>query len=567
MRALLALILALAPALAWCWTAPEAPAISRWDDSPGVASGPAEVPRSQFTTVRIDTMAAYVRYLFMMKQAVILPEFDDFRFFFAYNDGYSHVRTKVFTEAQLHDQGQWSVTDVYEWTGDGTLRYICPTAYWDGFVWYPQVTISTGPPTANWHFIDEGSVSGISLWSPPMHVLGPYSCCPPLTEAGPGNVVHMLSGSGEAAGGYPFKAFSGWDATPLHDALVFADTEVFGQGYENSQLLYHGGLLAAAVGGYRTANLTSDPLLVVYETSTDGGQTWSEAVWLDQAVVPDMPGTLPGIEGHWSNSFFDGLIDDDGDLHFICAVVDSGCFDNTSYVHGLYDVHQEDGVWTASVITDGTDYRDSGDTWNPRSLLDGDTYLHAPSLAWHPAGIIFATWADIGYIDPGDSSFTFDVWYSWSADEGNTWHTPHRVTDTPEWNESFPRLLPTTTDDYAYVLTMYEWADGPMDMIQFLPIYGAPDPAGTTPTIAKLSVTPNPLADAVRVSFSLASPEMVEAGVYTARGELVETPVRGSMPAGSHSLVWNANDASPGVYLARVNAGEETASARMVLVR
>jgi hypothetical protein len=166
-----------------------------------------------------------------------------------------------------------------------------------------------------------------------------------------------------------------------------------------------------------------------------------------------------------------------------------------------------------------------------------------------------------------DSGYTFDIWFSWSADEGNTWHTPGRVTDTPEWNESFPRLIPTTTDWYAYVLTMYEWADGPMDMVQFWPIGGTPDPAGAGPKLAKLSATPNPLADEVRVSFGLASHTMVEAGVYNATGELVETLVRGPIAAGDHTLVWKANDAPAGVYVCRVKAGEETASARMVLVK
>ncbi len=559
-KPLIFLLAALAPALTALQKS-EAPAASGWDDSPGTVSGPAEVPGSQFTTVRIDSMAVYIRYLFEMKQGVILPEWDDYWFFFAYNDNHSHVRTKIFTENQFMDEGEWIVTDVYEWTGAGALLHVCPTAYWDGFVWYPEVTISAAPPTANLHFIDEGN----GLWSPPMEVVGLQA--PVLaTEAGPNNVIYALATDGS----YWFWAFGGWDGGPVDGGQVVGpDTVWWGQGYENSQLLYRDGLIGVAAGAYRDSAYgdPTNPLLVVYRTSTDAGEIWSDAVWLDQAVVPDMPGTLPGIEGHWSNSFFDGLIDDDGDLHFMCAIVDSGHYLNDKYVHGLYDVHQEGGLWTASLITDGTDYMDGGVPWNPRSFLDGDTYLHAPSLAWHPDGVIFAAWADIGYVDVLDSGFTFDIWYSWSADEGNTWHTPHRVTDTPEWNESFPRLLPTTTDDYAYVLTMYEWSDGPMDMVQFWPIEGADDPASAGPAISKLTTTPNPLADAAAVSFSLASPGIVEAGIYNTAGELVETLVRGSMLAGDHSLVWSARDAPAGVYVCRVKATGEAASARMVLVK
>ncbi len=555
-------MLVVIPALVPAPTGAEVPPVSVWGDSPGAVGGPAEVPGAQFTTFRIDSMAAYIRYLFKMKLGVILPEGDDFWFFLGYDDYYSHVRVVEVTESQLMP-GAWNVEDIFE----GGAR-VSPTAYFDGAVWYPEVTFNASAPTSTLHMVDEGGI-GVGLWSPPFSVGGGfYDYYFPLTEAGPDNVIYLLGQARDTANGsYVFVAFGGSDGTIWHEALVFADTAVFGQGYENSQLLYHDGLLAAAVGGYRTANFTSDPLLVVYKTSTDEGQTWSDAVWLDQAVVPDMPGTMPGIEGHWSNSFFDGLIDNDGDLHFLCAVVDSGCFINAGYVHGLYDVHQDNGLWTAARVTDGTYYVNADSTWDPRSFLGGDSHVHAPSLAWHPDGIIYATWADIGYVDPVDSSFTFDIWYTWSVDEGNTWHNPSRVTETPEWNESFPKLLPTTTERHAYVLTMYEWADGPMDMVQFWPIWDAPDSVSVGPAITKLTATPNPLADAARVSFSLASPGVVEAGVYNAKGELVETLVRGSVPAGDHSLVWNAGDAPPGAYVCWVKAGEQTASTRIVLVR
>jgi hypothetical protein len=560
MRAPLALALVLVPAVAWSWTTPEAPPISIWDGYAGAAVGPTEVPGSQFTTVRIDSMAAYIRYLFEMKQGVILPEGEDYWFFFAYNDNHSHVRTKIFKETDVMNEPVWNVTDVYEWTGAGTLRYVCPTAYWDGSVRYPEMTINPAVPTINSHFIDEGGIN-VGMWTPPMEVVG-LQASVLATEAGPDNVIYCLA----IGDSHWFWAFDGGTGTGAGQ-IVGADW--CGQGYENSQLLYRDGLIVVAAGAYRTSAYTdpSNPLLVVYRASTDGGESWSDNVWLDQAVIVDMPGTLPGIQGHWSNSFFDGLIDDDGDLHFMCAITDSGCWNNAGYVHGLYDVHQDNGVWTASLVTDGADYMDAGVPWNPRSLLDGDTYLHAPSLAWNPYGIIFATWADIGYIDQADSSFTFDIWFSWSADEGNTWHTPHRVTDTPEWNESFPRLMPTTTEDYVYVLTMYEWADGPMDMVVFCPLPEASDPSGSGPAVITVSSSPNPLARNTVVSFSLASACPVEAAVYSAKGELVETLVRGSLSAGNHSLVWNAGDAAPGLYVCRVVAGKETVSARMVLIR
>jgi hypothetical protein len=574
MRKLLVVSLVLVPVVALALG--KAP-VSKWDDGPIASNGnyPVEVPRGQFTTVRIDTMAAYIRFLFEMKQAVILPEGDEYWFFFAYNDNYSHVRTKVFTESTVGDEAQWNVTDVYEWTGDGTLRYICPTAYWDGSGWYPQMTINTAAPTTDWHFVDEGYIN-VGLWTPPIDVLGPtYDYYLPLVEAGPDNMIYMDGQARDTANDtHIFKSFDGFTGDmfdPPGEVIVGPDDVWWSQGYENSQLLYKDGLLVVASGAYRTDQFTdpTNPLLVVYKCSTDDGNTWSDDVWLDQAVVPDMPGSVPGIQGYYSNQFFDGVIDPDGDLHFIAQVVDSACYNNENYSHGLYDVHQDGGVWTASQITDGVYYVNADSVWDPRTLM-GTTYnfIHGPSLAEHPIGVLCAAWSDLGYFNPADSTVWFDIWYSWSGDEGNTWHNPVKVTYTTDADESFPRLIPTTTDDYAYILTSYGFADGPMDMVIVPPtITAADDPVVSRPGVASLSAKPNPFSDDVSVSFSLASPGMVEAGVYNAKGELVETMVCGSMPAGNHSLVWNAGDAPAGVYFARVNAGEETSSARMVLVK
>ncbi len=571
MRKLLVVALVLVPVTALALG--KAP-ISKWAEGPVEANGhyPVEVPRTQFTTVRIDTMVAYIRYLFEMKQAVILPEGDDFWFFFAYNDNYSHVRTKIFTEETVMDEGQWNVTDVYEWTGEGTLRYICPTAWNDGAVWYPEMTINTAAPTTNWHFIDEGGIN-VGLWTPPIDVLGPnYDYYLPLVEAGPDNMIYMDGQARDTANdSHIFKSFDGFTGDifdPPGEVMIGPDDVWYGQGYENSQLLYKDGLLVVVAGAYRTSDYNADPLLVTYRCSTDDGNTWADTVWLDQTLVPDMPGSLPGIDGHWSNSFVDGEIDDDGDLHFMCIIADSGYFNNTSMIYGMYDIHQDDGDWTATMITDGTYYVNADSTWDPRSYIDGDSYMLGPSLAWHPSGVLCAAWNDLGYWNPADSSLWWDIWYSWSADEGNTWHNPVKVTHTPDADELFSRLIPTTTDDYAYILTTYAGADGPMDMIIVPPmVTTADDPVVARPGVASLSAKPNPFTDDVSVSFSLVSPGAVEAGIYNAKGELVETLVRGSMPAGRHSLEWTAGDAPAGVYFARVKAGEETASARMVLVK
>jgi hypothetical protein len=583
MRRLLVTALVLVPITAVALGRDEVPPISVWDDAPMLRDGvyPPQAPRQQFMTVRIDTVVSYIRYLFMQKQAVILPQEDMFHFFFSYNNASEHVRTIVSDEAQVMG-GSWIVTDIWEQSVGGQLRYVCPTAHWEDTsdAWFPEVCVNIWPgpggdPSVDltYWFIDEGGL-GVGLWPPPMDVgddsLDFYL---PLVEAGPSNEVSIVGQTRAAPlnDWIVFKTFDGWSgAEILPPRAIFTDTVPHSQGYENTQLLQDQERIVVATAGYATDAFTdpTNPLLIVYCESTDGGQSWSDPVWIDQTLVPDMPGTNPGINGHWSNSFFDGLIDPDGDLHFICAIVDSGTYNNISYVHGLYDVHQDNGAWTASLVCDGTYYINADSTWDPRSqFLDGDTYMHGPTLALNRFGSLVAAWSDLGYYDPADSSLWFDVWYAHSAN-GNAWRNPAKVTYTTDANESFPRLIDTTTDDYAYILTTYDWADGPLDMIQvFAWPPGSAHPGGAEPAAAFLSAEPNPFSDGVTVSFRLTAPGVVEAGVYNARGELVEDLLKGQMRAGTHSLVWNSGDAAPGVYFARVNVGEETLSTRMVLVK
>ncbi len=574
MRKLLVVVLVLVPFTVLALGKAVVPPVHKWADTSTMSrSGdvPAVPTNAQFQVVRIDTMTSYIRFLFEHKQAEILPDGTDNWFYFAYNDNWSHIRTVVFNEDDMDDPSQWIVADIAEWTGEGTLRYYCPSAYHDGTAWYPQVAWNSAYPVANFYQIDEGGL-GVGLWTPEIDVLGPtYDYYLPLIDTGPDNVVYLEGQAFDTFNGaHIFKSFDGWTgALVAPEVVVGVDTVWNGQGYENGQMMYADGMIVIGAGAFRTSAYTTDPLLTVYKTSTDGGLTWSDDVWLDQAVVPDMPGGMPGIDGHQYNSFFDMLIDLDGDLHFMMAIVDSGYWDNTSYHYGFYDVHQDNGTWTASQITDGV-YTVDGVTWDPRSLLGGDTWMHAPSLALHPDGYLCAAWNDAGYFDLSDSTLWFDIFYSWSADGGNTWHNPVKISDVGSGRVDayFPRLIPTTTDDYAYVLSMYDWGDSPLDMyVVPWDVTGADDPAVSRPSLASLSTRPNPFKDDVAVSLSLASAGMVEASVYNARGEVVETLARGTMPAGAHSLVWNAGDAPAGVYFCRVKAGEERLSARMVLVR
>ena len=83
---------------------------------------------------------------------------------------------------------------------------------------------------------------------------------------------------------------------------------------------------------------------------------------------------------------------------------------------------------------------------------------------------------------------------------------------------------------------------------------------------------PNPFNPKTSIRFDLPTPGAVELSVYDVKGRLVTTLVDGDMLAGSHEVVWQGRDAqgapvSSGVYFARVIAGGDAVSKKMLLLK
>jgi len=83
---------------------------------------------------------------------------------------------------------------------------------------------------------------------------------------------------------------------------------------------------------------------------------------------------------------------------------------------------------------------------------------------------------------------------------------------------------------------------------------------------------PNPFNPKTSIMFDLPTPGPVELSVYDVKGRLVTTLVDGDMLAGSHEVVWQGRDAagapvSSGVYFARVIAGGDAVSKKMLLLK
>ncbi|UCE18252.1 MAG: right-handed parallel beta-helix repeat-containing protein [Gemmatimonadota bacterium] len=92
--------------------------------------------------------------------------------------------------------------------------------------------------------------------------------------------------------------------------------------------------------------------------------------------------------------------------------------------------------------------------------------------------------------------------------------------------------------------------------------------ADLIPTAFQLAQNaPNPFNPETEIAFSLPENTEVTITVYNVLGQEVTSLVNGVLPAGSHSVTWNATDLPSGVYFYRINAKSFTATRRMVFMK
>jgi hypothetical protein len=83
---------------------------------------------------------------------------------------------------------------------------------------------------------------------------------------------------------------------------------------------------------------------------------------------------------------------------------------------------------------------------------------------------------------------------------------------------------------------------------------------------------PNPFNPTTAIRFELLERSEVRLAVYNLKGQLVNTVAAGVYPAGAHQVVWDGRDAAgqnaaAGVYIYRLQAGKQSWTKKMTLVR
>jgi photosystem II stability/assembly factor-like uncharacterized protein len=93
-------------------------------------------------------------------------------------------------------------------------------------------------------------------------------------------------------------------------------------------------------------------------------------------------------------------------------------------------------------------------------------------------------------------------------------------------------------------------------------------PADPAPAPLKFALAGGqPITDQARFRFELPAPGPIAIDVFDVAGRRVGASIRGWRPAGPHETTWDARGLAPGVYLARLTAGAQSAVIRVIRVR
>jgi len=114
--------------------------------------------------------------------------------------------------------------------------------------------------------------------------------------------------------------------------------------------------------------------------------------------------------------------------------------------------------------------------------------------------------------------------------------------------------------DYAWA--MEKWVGSPSTAVQ------TSHQAPQMPRQLVLSQNyPNPFNAATEIRYDLPDPGHVSLEIFNVTGQRVASLVDAGQPAGQHIIHWDAGNLPSGIYLVRLQAGEQMATRKMALVR
>jgi len=241
-------------------------------------------------------------------------------------------------------------------------------------------------------------------------------------------------------------------------------------------------------------------------------------------------------------------------------------------------------LMSASGVNGDVYFRETGDPdWTISYLINNTVAagLSAQSAIWSGHAWLISTnigvfrsptgqspwvYTDFGLIPTFFSSFTQrgNVLFT-SFANGQGTGIESSTDDGVSWNvlDSQPGIF-----TYALAISGSNMYAGRVDGLWRRPIetVAVPDaPAATRLAFAIAGA--NPVGDDVRFRFDLAAPSRIRLEVFNVAGRRLPGSVGEDRPAGANEIHWSARDLAPGMYFARLTAGNLVETARLVRAR
>jgi len=312
----------------------------------------------------------------------------------------------------------------------------------------------------------------------------------------------------------------------------------------------------------------STPTGGCYRISTDAGTTWEP--------VQNLPAP-PAFTGDTTASFwvsgFSPFYDKFDRLHIVASV--------TAFSGGS-------GLVTPAAIWHWSP--DNSPAWTEvqyAALVDplGHPGLNSvsvcrPVMSEDESGGLYVTWEqfDASNAEPGPPErLRADIYYAQdNGDHGQTWQAPVKITDTDETSKRFPSATARLLGDTLVVSYFQDLKSGsfvqsenvatnnPM-IVHRVPVTIGVKEGKPAPVIETISVQPNPFTGRAKLSYTLPRASDVELNVFDLAGREVAGLCDRHQAAGQYSAVWDATGLTPGVYIARLKAGEKMLTQKLVL--
>ncbi len=218
-----------------------------------------------------------------------------------------------------------------------------------------------------------------------------------------------------------------------------------------------------------------------------------------------------------------------------------------------------------------------GQTWSlPQRIntdLSSNRYQWFGTMSVAPNGRIDVVWLDTR--DAPTGSYLSSLYYCYSTDEGENWSANERLSESFDPHVGWPNqqkmgdYFDMVSDNDGAHLAWANTLNNEQDVY-----YGRIVPQVTGVADAKtgheklwLTNSPNPFHGQTTIKYKILTTKNVELAIYDVYGRKAATLVNEKQVAGTYNVVFTSGNLPEGFYFCRLNAGDETRTRNIIILK